>query len=359
MFDFIFTVKNFRFPMLLFFISIFILFSSFYYFPFQSKIINLNNKNNNFNLKNKQQQNKEENYFNSKYLIEYYNWMILLNNTLPNKFEKIIKSNLNSNINSNNKINYQINKPFPHFVIDEIFPESILNEVIKEFSDKPIFQNNLKNCVKGGKCYSDKYQKGKSELSKPESYGPATAALFSFLKTQTVLTFLEKLTNIQSLIADDQHLGSGLHQTLPGGFLGIHSDFNRHKITNLHRRVNLFIFLNPSWEDSYGGHLELWPTDLTTCVQRISPILGRFAVFSSTDFSYHGHPTPLTCPPDRSRRSLALYYYTETRPSSECINNNCDVDRRTTNFVKPLCVCGEKGCGEELKNSKVLRFQDL
>ena len=40
-------------------------------------------------------------------------------------------------------------------------------------------------------------------------------------------------------------------------------------------------------------------------------------VFTSTDFSFHGHPDPLTCPPERSRRSLALYYYSNGRPTEE------------------------------------------
>jgi hypothetical protein len=40
-------------------------------------------------------------------------------------------------------------------------------------------------------------------------------------------------------------------------------------------------------------------------------------VFSTTDDSYHGHPDPLTCPEGRSRRSIAMYYYTVGRPREE------------------------------------------
>ncbi len=42
-----------------------------------------------------------------------------------------------------------------------------------------------------------------------------------------------------------------------------------------------------------------------------------YSVFSTTDFSYHGHPEPLTCPEGRTRKSLALYYYTNGRPANE------------------------------------------
>ena len=53
------------------------------------------------------------------------------------------------------------------------------------------------------------------------------------------------------------------------------------------------------------------------CHQKILPIFNRCVVFSTTDFSYHGHPDPLTCPEDRTRKSLALYYYSNGRPAEE------------------------------------------
>lgn len=40
-------------------------------------------------------------------------------------------------------------------------------------------------------------------------------------------------------------------------------------------------------------------------------------IFSTTRFSYHGHPNPLTCPDNRTRKSLAFYYYTVDRPADE------------------------------------------
>jgi len=32
----------------------------------------------------------------------------------------------------------------------------------------------------------------------------------------------------------------------------------RYPAYGLYRRVNVFIYLNPNWEESFGGHLELW-----------------------------------------------------------------------------------------------------
>ena len=44
----------------------------------------------------------------------------------------------------------------------------------------------------------------------------------------------------------------------------------------------------------------------------------RAVVFNTTDWSWHGHPEPLRCPPGWTRRSIALYYYSNGRPDAEC-----------------------------------------
>lgn len=79
--------------------------------------------------------------------------------------------------------------------------------------------------------------------------------LFSFLKSSTFIQFLDNLTGIKDLIPDPHYR---IHQTLSGGFLNIHADFNRYERYGLHRRVNILSYLNPEWEESYGDHLELW-----------------------------------------------------------------------------------------------------
>lgn len=252
-------------------------------------------------------------------------WRALREYTTPERLSWVIGNNTQ----------YQSRKPYPHAFYDGLFPESVLRAAIREIPDNPSLS---KGCAKNNdKCFNGKDQKGKNAFENDQHHGPATSALFSFMKSSLFIKFLERLTNIEDIIPDPHYRGSGVHQTLPGGYLAIHADFNRYKQYDLHRRVNAFIFLNPDWEDSFGGHLELWSKDMKKCEARIRPDLGRFVVFSSTDFSYHGHPNPLKCPEDRSRRSLALYYYTRDRPKSECINRNCD-SAHTTLFQTRLCA---------------------
>ena len=45
-------------------------------------------------------------------------------------------------------------------------------------------------------------------------------------------------------------------------------------------------------------------------------------IFSTNDFSNHGHPDPVTCPPNQSRKSIALYYFSVGRPSEDLNKDN-------------------------------------
>ena len=129
--------------------------------------------------------------------------------------------------------------------------------------------------------------------------------------------FLERLTGIDALIPDPHYFGGGLHQIRPGGFLKVHADFNRHSRLDLERRLNAILYLNKDWQEEYGGHLQIWDNDMTRCEKKVLPVFNRLLVFATLDTANHGHPDPLTCPPDRARRSMALYYYTSDRPEGE------------------------------------------
>jgi hypothetical protein len=154
---------------------------------------------------------------------------------------------------------------------------------------------------------------------------PAPLREFLFwLNSSTMLNWLEELTGIRGLIPDPHFDGAGPHMIARGGRLGLHTDYNQNKRLGLHRRVNMLVFLNEGWKEEYGGHLELWshrngllgprPAKQEA---RILPAFGRVVVFNTTDFTFHGHPEPLTCPEGMFRRSIAMYYFTATRPKGE------------------------------------------
>ena len=202
---------------------------------------------------------------------------------------------------------YREAKPFPHIMIDGLFDNAALNQVHAEV---PRIDSSY------WKRFDDHYQR-KLATRGVDGMGPMTFALLQALNSAPFLQNLEALTGIEGLIPDPYYTGGGLHQIVPGGRLAVHADFNRHKKLHLDRRINLLLYLNKDWDESYGGHLELWDTAMTHCEQRILPLFNRMVIFSTTDFTYHGHPEPLTCPEGNSRKSIALYYYTNGRPASE------------------------------------------
>lgn len=120
---------------------------------------------------------------------------------------------------------------------------------------------------------------------------------------------IENITGIYGLICDPERFGAGLHCIPTGGFLNMHVDFNKHPM-GWHRRVNVLIYLNEDWKPEWKGQLQLGMDNPIL----IDPIAGRCVIFETTDDSWHGHPEPLQCPPDRQRRSLALYFYTKEPP---------------------------------------------
>jgi Rps23 Pro-64 3,4-dihydroxylase Tpa1-like proline 4-hydroxylase len=199
---------------------------------------------------------------------------------------------------------YAAAQPFPHVVVDDFLPEWVLDEVLTEFPSPR----------EDAWWRFDSDNERKLATRDDSRMGDATRQLLAECNSAAFVDFLEELTGIRGLVPDPHLEGGGLHQIVRGGHLGVHVDFNRHPRTGLDRRLNALVYLNRDWREEYGGALELWGRDQTRCEKRILPLFNRLVVFSTTEHSFHGHPEPLTCPEDRTRKSLALYYYSNGRP---------------------------------------------
>ncbi len=202
---------------------------------------------------------------------------------------------------------YQAAQPFPHCVLDNLFPQEVLLRVLADFPDAGDthwrrFENPLEK---------------KLGFDYRTPVGDGLQRFLYFLNSAPMLEFLEGCTGIDGLIPDPYFGGAGPHQLVRGGFLKIHADFNWHPKLKLDRRLNLLVYLNQDWEEEYGGHLEMWDSALERCDQRILPVFNRTVIFSTTDTSYHGNPKPLTCPEGWTRKSVSMYYYTNGRPEEE------------------------------------------
>lgn len=211
--------------------------------------------------------------------------------------------------------------PFPHIVIDDFLPDAVIDALLGEFPDP-----------KGDVDWQrlDHGHERKLALADDSSMGPVTRHVLSQFNSSPFVNFLEVLTGISGLIPDPHFVGGGLHQIEPGGFLGVHADFNIHKRLRLDRRLNVLLYLNRNWKEEYGGHLQLWSRDMARCEEEVLPIAGRCVVFSTTDDSFHGHPEPLKCPANVTRKSLALYYYSSGRPVEETSRSHSTLFRSSS-----------------------------
>lgn len=219
-----------------------------------------------------------------------------------NKYELTLKDN-----------KYKTAAPYPHIVIDNLFNSITLEKLLAEW---PFYQEFNHESHNDGIFVKNK--KGTTA----DTVLPIYTEFFLYQLTRPkFLKFVEQLTGIGGLIPDPYNFGGGLHVTQDGGKLAIHVDYNKHFIYKLDRRINLLIYLNKDWTNNMGGELELWDHTMTECVQRISPIFNRTVIFSTTSTSFHGQPEPVKCGADNSRKSLALYYYSNGRPEESTIIN--------------------------------------
>jgi len=192
--------------------------------------------------------------------------------------------------------------PYPHVVLDDFVAPDVATCAATEFPAPD----------SGEWIQYVHVNERKLGRNDPAAIPAVHRAVIAELHSPGFVEFLSTLTGIPGLFADDSLEGGGLHQSTRGGFLNVHSDFNSHPHhPTWRRRLNLLLYLNPGWEESWGGQLELWDSDVQTRVKRVAPLFNRAVVFDTTGDAFHGHPEPLACPDGVTRKSIALYYFTE------------------------------------------------
>lgn len=196
--------------------------------------------------------------------------------------------------------NYRQAKPFPHIVLDQMFSNSLIEQLIDEIP--PITDDHW--------VHHDHEHEEKYGLRSALDLGPGGFRLLSLLHSAAFLYFLSELTGVPRLLPDPYLQGSGYSLMPEGSKFDVHIDRNTAYETGLIRRLALIIYLNHAWRPEYGGQLELWNTDGTKCEVSIDPVFNRTAIFEVNETSYHGVPAPIAAPLGRSRNSFLVYYHT-------------------------------------------------
>jgi hypothetical protein len=202
--------------------------------------------------------------------------------------------------------------PFKHVVIDEFFEPKFARELLAEF---PSFNSGASTNEVGRK-------EGKAVQTDISKISPAYRTLYDVISGRMFLDFVSRLSGIRDLQIDKEMFGGGTHENLHGQELDPHVDFNYDQSRQLHRRLNLIVYLNPEWQPEWGGALEVHSNPRATWENRITsydPLFNRCVMFETNEYSWHGFPR-INLPEDRrhlSRKSISIYLYTKDRPAEE------------------------------------------
>ena len=205
-------------------------------------------------------------------------------------------------------------EPFKHVVVENFFEPSFARRLLEEF---PSFDPKLAMNEHGGIG-------GKAVNTKIREISPAYKELYEAISSQPFLDLISRLSGIPDLILDPKLFGGGTHDNRHGQELDAHVDFNYDEGQQLHRRLNLIVYLNEGWKTEWGGAIEIHsnPRDpITNRIRAYDPLFNRCVMFETNEYSWHGFPK-IDLPPDKrhlSRKSISIYLYTKDRPAQEIV----------------------------------------
>ena len=206
--------------------------------------------------------------------------------------------------------------PFKHLYCDNFFSTEFANALLDSFPK--LDNSDLWDSSNDPEIEVKMRSKWQSEFDIPDTIVDAIRVLNSSLFLKSVS---EKF-DIPKLMPDPYFTGGGLNVTVSGGLLDVHVDGNYHDASGLNRRINAILYLNPGWQEGWGGEFGLYDETGDKLIKKIAPIHNRLVIFDTNDKSFHGLPDPLNFPEGLARRSIILYYYTkDERPSDQVTVN--------------------------------------
>jgi hypothetical protein len=238
------------------------------------------------------------------------------------------------------------NMPFKHVVIEDFFTSDFCQKLLEEF---PSFDEKL--------AMNENGDVGRKAVHEHISdLGSAYKKLDELVKNQDFISLIETYTGIKGLKYDPYYFGGGTHNNLEGQDLDPHVDFTHHPISGQHRRMNLIVYLNKEWEKEWGGNIELHKNPRLEPDQdeivSVEPLFNRAVIFETNDISWHGFPR-ISLPDDKkslSRKSFALYYYTDSREEKIKPHSTIYVERHLPERIQQ----GVKLSANDLQEIKTL-----
>ena len=229
---------------------------------------------------------------------------------MPEANRPILNRAVTSNI-ADLKRQFAEAQPFRHVLIENFFADDVLAELIRQFP------------VPDPSKMVNEFGRGSKKFARHDvrNIGTVYAELDDYIRSPKFAALMSELTGIPGLLYDPEYHGAGTHDNHDGQGMDPHVDFNLHRSTGYHRRINAIIYLNESWDPKWGGNLELhknpWDPEGDEVIV-FPPFKNHCVLFETNEYSWHGfHAVSVPEGKEISRKSFTIYMYTKERPLNE------------------------------------------
>lgn len=212
---------------------------------------------------------------------------------------EIIK-HLRQNFNNVEQLNNTFvgTPPYPMIVLDNFLPKDFalkLNEECESIPDQ---------------YWTEFTRKGSyMKECKQMHVAPVAFKFVNEMHSALGLEWLTQVSGIKDLIPDPYLVGAGYSRAFTGHSLQLHTDFNWNDQLRLHRILSFIIYLNPEWDEKWGGALEFTDFNRKETIQKVPTLFNRAVLWRYHKRGFHGFPEPMTCPQGQSRNTFRLFFY--------------------------------------------------
>lgn len=238
------------------------------------------------------------------------------------------------------KTHTTVDIPFKHILIENFLNDDIYKRIHDDFA----FDSNNLNETNKLKNSWYKYENPlevKYTNNHIDTYPESIKDLFNELSKDIIINKCREIFDINDLQYDPHFHGAGLHVMPRYGRLNIHLDYEKHPVLNKQRRLNLILYINDEWDETWNGATELWDNE---CIIKSYPKKNSALLFVTNDNSWHGVPEIILCPENVYRKTIAFYYLSElsASPDYEKIGNKNGYREKAVFIKKPTDTYDER-----------------
>lgn len=162
-----------------------------------------------------------------------------------------------------------------YFYIDNLLPLELSQSISEAFPSKE--EMVLKKSLR-------EYKHVAAQMDK---YNPLLEKVIYAFQDERIVKVIGEICGIEQLEPDEHLYAGGISLMAKDNFLNPHLDNSHDKNRDKWRVLNLLYYTTPDWEDSYGGHLEVWPNGLNNDQVTIHSRFNRLAVMATHQKSWH------------------------------------------------------------------------